>query len=239
MASRLAISSLRAAARPRAVTSIPVIYTRSMANTSQPPPPEERASEIINKLPSSPNLLTKTGSAILGTGLAAAAISQELYVINEETIVLVASVIVFTYIAKVMREPYREWAEGHISRIKNVLASSRGEHTQAVQQRIDSVAQMKDVGSLTQALFSLSKETAKLEAETFVQQQKVAVTSEVKAVLDSWVRHEQQLKESEQAELTKAVIDKVLASIKEEKIQREILVSSIAEVEQLVKSKAI
>ncbi|KIL69049.1 hypothetical protein M378DRAFT_157284 [Amanita muscaria Koide BX008] len=240
MSARIAINSLRAAARPRAVAALPqAIHARSMASSSNPPPPAERASEIVNKLPSSPNLITKTGTALLGTGLAAAAISQELYVVNEESIILIASVIVFTYIAKVMREPYREWAEGHINRIKNVLGSARSEHTQAVKHRIDSVAQMKDVTNLTQGLFSLSKETAKLEAETFVQKQKVAVASEVKAVLDSWVRYEQQLKESEQAELTKTVIDHVLASIKDEKVQREILLNSVVEVEQLVKSKVI
>jgi len=43
------------------------------------------------------------------------------------------------------------------------------------------------------------------------------MASEVKAVLDSWVRYEQQLKESEQAELTKTVIEKVLTSLKDEK----------------------
>jgi F-type H+-transporting ATPase subunit b len=46
-------------------------------------------------------LITKTGTALLVTGAAATAISQELYVVNEETIVLVASLIVFTYIGKV------------------------------------------------------------------------------------------------------------------------------------------
>ncbi|KAF8637494.1 hypothetical protein AX17_002798 [Amanita inopinata Kibby_2008] len=240
MASRIAVNSLRAAARPRALASLPQsVHARSMASSSNPPPPSERASEIINKLPSSPSLITKTGTAVLGTGLIAAAISQELYVVNEESIILLASVIVFTYIGKVMREPYREWAEGHIQRIKNILGSARAEHSQAVKDRIDSVAQMKDVTSLTQDLFTLSKETAKLESQAFVQQQKVAVAAEVKAVLDSWVRYEQQLKESEQAELTKSVVDKVLASIKDEKTQREVLVSAVAEVEQLVKSKSI
>ena len=68
---------------------------------TNPPPPSERASEIIEKLPSSPNLITKTGTALLGVGAAATAISQELYVVNEETIVLIASIIVFTYIGKV------------------------------------------------------------------------------------------------------------------------------------------
>ncbi|KAF8888120.1 hypothetical protein BD779DRAFT_479116 [Infundibulicybe gibba] len=236
MASRLAINSLRAATRPRVAA---VALPQSIHASSNPPPPAERASEIVNKLPSSPNLITKTGTAILGSGLIAAAISQELYVVNEETILLVGSIILFTYIGKIAREPYRNWAEGHIQRIRGVLEGARAEHTQAVKDRIDSVGQMKDVVSLTQALFALSKETANLESEAFVQKQKVAVAAEVKAVLDSWVRYEQQMKESEQAELTKNVIGNVLANIKDEKTQREILISAVAEVEQLVKSKAV
>lgn len=43
------------------------------------PSPEQKASEIINKVPST-SLWTKTGGIILGTGLTAAAISNELYV---------------------------------------------------------------------------------------------------------------------------------------------------------------
>ncbi|KAF7431106.1 atp4 subunit B of the stator stalk of mitochondrial F1F0 ATP synthase [Pleurotus ostreatus] len=236
MAGRIALNSLKVAARPRLFAAP---HVRSLATSSNPPPPAERASEIINKLPSSPNLITKTGTAVLGTGLVATAISQELYVLNEESLILAGSLILFTYIAKVIREPYKEWAETQIGRIRDILASARAEHTQTVKDRIDSVNQMKDVVSLTEGLFALSKETAQLESEVFVQKQKVALASEVKSVLDSWVRYEQQLKESEQADLTKTIIEKVLASLKDEKTQRDILLSSIAEVEQLVKSKAI
>ncbi|KAF8806803.1 hypothetical protein BYT27DRAFT_7233610 [Phlegmacium glaucopus] len=240
MVSRIAVSSLRAAARPRPralVAAIPSIYARSMA--TNPPPPAERASEIIEKLPSSPSLITKTGTALLGTGLIAAAISQELYVVNEESIVLLASLIMFTYIGKIIREPYSQWADGHINRIKKILNDARAEHTGVVKERIESVGQMKDVVSITQALFALSKETAKLESENFVQQQKIAVAGELKSVLDSWVRYEQQVKESEQADLTKSVIEKVVASLKDDKTQRDILASAVAEIEQLVKAKAI
>jgi F-type H+-transporting ATPase subunit b len=112
---------------------------------------------------------------------------------------------------------------------------------------------MKDVVSITQALFSLSKvinilplpadvsfihifnhqqETAKLESENYVRQQKITVASELKSVLDSWVRYEQQVKEREQADLTKAVVDKVIASLKDEKVQRDILVNAVAEIER-------
>ena len=76
------------------------------------------------------------------------------------------------------------------------------------------------------------QETARLENEAFVQKQKVALASEVKAVLDSWVRFEQQAKESEQAELVKTVIDNVLKSIRDEKTQKDILVGAVAEVER-------
>lgn len=56
-----------------------------------------------------------------------------------------------------LKEPYSQWAEGHIQRIKKVLNDARAEHTGAVQERIDSVGQMKDVVSVTEALFALSK----------------------------------------------------------------------------------
>lgn len=58
------------------------------------------------------------------------------------------------------------------------------------------------------------------------------MASEVKAVLDSWARYEQQVKESEQADLTKNVIASVLASMKDEKTQRDILLSAVVEVER-------
>src|ERR1700735_4664721 len=71
------------------------------SSSSNPPPPAERAAEIVDKLPSHPNLITKTGTAILGSGLLATAISQELYVFNEETVIAVGYLILFAYIAKV------------------------------------------------------------------------------------------------------------------------------------------
>ncbi|KAI0923559.1 hypothetical protein AcW1_006480 [Taiwanofungus camphoratus] len=242
MASRIAVNSLRASAskvRPQMVAAPWAIQARGMASSSNPPPPAERASELINKLPSSPGLITKTGTVVLGTGLLATAISQELYVVNEETVIAAGFFILLTFIAKSIREPYRDWAEGHIQRIKGILEQSRAEHTQVVKDRIQSVEQMKDVVSITEGLFALSKETAQLESQAFVQRQRVALATEVKAVLDSWVRHEQQQKENEQAELAKTIIENVMKSIRDEKTQRDILTSAVAEVEQLVKSKAI
>ncbi|KAH8110806.1 hypothetical protein DFH11DRAFT_1513804 [Phellopilus nigrolimitatus] len=198
-------------------------------------PPSERASAIINSVPSS-SIVSKTGTIVLGTGVMAAAISQELYVVNEETVILAGFAILATYIAKIIREPYKNWAEGHISKIRGILNGARAEHTEAVKERIQSVEQMKDVVSITEGLFALSKETAQLESAAFVQRQRVALASELKTVLDSWVRYEQQAKESEQAELAKTVIDSVLKGLSDEKTQREILAGAVAEVERECRS---
>ena len=65
-----------------------------------------------------------------------------------------------------------------------------------------------------------------------MRQQKVALASELKSVLDSWVRYEQQAKESEQAELAKTIMDKVLSTIKDERTQRDILNSALNEMER-------
>ncbi|CAG7847976.1 ATP synthase subunit 4, mitochondrial Flags: Precursor [Serendipita indica DSM 11827] len=201
-------------------------------------PPAERASELIESVPAS-NIVSKTGAIVLGTGLAATAISQELYVVNEETVILAGFAILATIIARSAHGPYSEWARGQIDKIKGILNQSRAEHTQAVKDRINSVEQMKDVVGLTKGLFALSKETVQLEAEIFEQRQRVAMAAELKSVLDSWVRYEQQAKEAEQAELAKSVIDKVLKSLSDERAQKDILLSAVTEVEQLVKNKAI
>jgi len=63
-------------------------------------PPSECAFEIINALPSSSNLITKTGMPILSTRLIATAMSQELYFMNEETTVA-AGIFILAYFAKV------------------------------------------------------------------------------------------------------------------------------------------
>ena len=70
-------------------------------STNNQQPPAERAAELVDKLPSSPNLITKTGSVVLGTGLLATAISQELYVVNEETVIAAGFFVLLTFIAKV------------------------------------------------------------------------------------------------------------------------------------------
>ncbi|KAL1411872.1 atp4 subunit B of the stator stalk of mitochondrial F1F0 ATP synthase [Vanrija albida] len=236
MASRLALRNLRSAARPAFVA--PRAIASQVRFASSQPTPDEKAAEIINAVPST-SLFTKTSGIILGVGVTAAAVSTEIYVANEETVLAAAFLIIFTAIAKNIGAPYTSWANAHIEKIKSVLNSARSEHTQAVTQRIDSVNQLKDVVPLTQQLYKVAKETNELEHSNFLLAQEAAVKHELKAVLDSWVRYEQQQREAEQTALVKSVTASIAAELEKPAFKKQLLEEALAQVEQIAKSKEI
>lgn len=86
---------------------------RSLEAAKQQPSPEAKASSIIDSLPGN-SLLAKTGYITVGTGLSAVAISKELYVANEETVILAGFLVFATLVGKAIAKPYGQWADGQI-----------------------------------------------------------------------------------------------------------------------------
>lgn len=86
--------------------------------------------------------------------------------------------------------------------------------------------------SLTRA-FLFPQETAKLEAQAYELEQKTALAAEAKAVLDSWVRYEGQVKQRQQKELAESIIAKVQKELENPKVLQQILVQSVADVESM------
>lgn len=123
---------------------------------SNVPSPQDKAKSILDSLPGS-NLLSKTAILSAGAGVSIAAISNELYVVNEESIVLLCLLTVYTGIAMYGGPAYKEWAEGQNDKIKNILNAARKDHTEAVTQRIDSVKDLGGVIDITKSLFEVSK----------------------------------------------------------------------------------
>ena len=76
-----------------------------------------------------------------------------------------------------------------------------------------------------------SKQTAKLEAEAFELEQKANIAAEAKAVLDSWVRYEGQVKARQQKELAESVIGKIVKELENPKVLKQILDQAVADVE--------
>ncbi|KAF9577175.1 atp4 subunit B of the stator stalk of mitochondrial F1F0 ATP synthase [Lunasporangiospora selenospora] len=232
----LSKSSSVAAVRPmlaaqRSTASVAIRHMATSAEEKQVSP-EAKAQTIIDSLPGN-SLVSKTGFVTALAGAATYLISKEIYVFNEESLVLLAFAVTFGGIVKSARQPFNEWADGHINKIRTVLQKAREDHKIAVSDRIEQVGQMKDVVDVTKALYALSKDTAKLEAEAFELKQKTAISAEAKAVLDSWVRYEASVREREQSKLAAYLIEKIKADLQDPKLQSQILSESISQVEKI------
>lgn len=75
------------------------------------------------------------------------------------------------------------------------------------------------------------QETAQLEAKAFELEQSTTLTAEAKAVLDSWVRYEGQVKQRQQKELAESIIAKIQKELENPKVLQQILNQSVADVE--------
>lgn len=172
----------------------------------------------------------------MGTGLVTLAISKELYVLNEEVLLVISFASIATILYRAFKKPVNEWAEEQIGRVNNILRKAREDHKNAVQERIETVGQLGDIVDITKALFAMSKEIASLEAEAFELKQKAAAAAEVKAVLDSWVRYEASLREREQKALSSYVIERVKKQLENPKVQQEILDQSLNDLEKIIRA---
>lgn len=118
--------------------------------------PKKKAQSILDALPGN-SLVSKTATLSAAAGLSIAAISNELYVMNEETVAAFCLLSVFTAAAKYGGPMYREWAEGQVQKHKDILNAARADHTNAVKQRMDNVQELAGVVDVTKQLFAVSK----------------------------------------------------------------------------------
>jgi len=249
MASRLARGAVGATAllRPAAhrtllptagLTSLTLLRAASSSPSNVPAQdPKTKAQSIIDALPGN-SLVSKTAILSSATGLSIYALSNEYYVFNEETVVAFCLLCVWGAILKYGGPMYSQWAAGQSDNIRGILNAARVDHTQAVHTRIENVKQMSGVVDVTKSLFEVSKETAKLEAQAYELDQATSLAAEAKAVLDSWVRYEGQVKQRQQKELAESIIAKVQRELENPKALQQLLQQAVADVEKIVSSKA-
>jgi F-type H+-transporting ATPase subunit b len=102
-------------------------------------------------------LISKTAILSSAAGVSIYAISNEYYVVNDETIVAICLLSIWAAVFKYGGPLYSEWADGQINKIKNILNAARADHTDAVKNRIESVTQLSSVVDITKTLFEVSK----------------------------------------------------------------------------------
>ena len=85
-------------------------YSDSAYRLTSEPTPETRAASILDALPGN-SFVSKTTWVTLGAGLTAFTVSNELYVANDETVILGGFLVFLTLIARSLSKPYTEWAD--------------------------------------------------------------------------------------------------------------------------------
>jgi F-type H+-transporting ATPase subunit b len=178
-------------------------------------------------------LISKTGFITIATAALATAVSKELYIFNDESVILICSAILVYLITSLGGAPYSAFVASVQQQHSHVLNSARAEHKQAVQERIDSVGQMRNVVDITKDLFEVSKDTAKVEAEVFELQQKVDFAAEAKSVLDSWVRYEANQRQREQKQMADTITAKIRDELRNPRLQQQLLTQAINDVESM------
>lgn len=118
--------------------------------------PKVKAQSLLSALPGN-SLVSKTAMLSTATGISVVAISNELYVMNEETVIAFCLLSVFAAAIKYCGPAYGEWAQGQVEKHKEILNTARADHTNAVMQRINSVKQLSGAVEVTKQLFAISK----------------------------------------------------------------------------------
>ena len=118
--------------------------------------PKTKAQSIVDALPGN-SLVSKTAILSAGAGLSIAAISNELYVMNEETVAAFCLLSVFYGAFKYLGPVHNAWADAQIQKQKDILNAARADHAKAVTQRIEDVKPLSEVVQITKQLFEVSK----------------------------------------------------------------------------------
>lgn len=157
----LGAARLRPSLSQRTIPSLTSLTAVRGASSSNVPTedPKTKAQSIIDSLPGS-SLISKTAILSSAAGLSIYAISNEYYVVNEETVVAFCLLSVLGAVIKYGGPMYKEWAQAQNEKIKGILNAARADHTKAVKARMDNVQQMSEVVDITKGLFAVSKVSA-------------------------------------------------------------------------------
>jgi F-type H+-transporting ATPase subunit b len=131
--------------------------TSSRFNSSVPQEdPKTKAQSIIDALPGN-SLVSKAAILSAGAGVSVAAISNEIYVLNEESIVAFCLLTVWWSVFHYGGPSFTSWAESQHEKMAGVLNAARKNHTDSVKERIENVKELSGVIDITKSLFEVSK----------------------------------------------------------------------------------
>ena len=203
---------------------------RVIRTASKQVDPKVRADELLNKLPSN-NYLRNTTTLTLLASASAFAISKELYVYNEESILMAAFLTTAVLLFKQVKPIYSESFEAYSNNMKKVLNDARAQHSKLVKTQYEESSKLSDITAETKSLFALSKELIALQKEEYELKQRIELTTQVKQKLDAWHRFTQSQKESEKQRMLDQVLSRINSELSKKDVQQQLFTQALRDLD--------
>jgi len=101
--------------------------------------------------------VSKAAILSAGAGVSVAAISNEIYVVNEETVVAFCLLVVWWSVFHYGGPALNSYAQSQHEKMLSILNTARKNHTDSVKDRIENVQELTGVIDITKNLFEVSK----------------------------------------------------------------------------------
>ncbi len=165
----------------------------------------------------------KAAYATLTGGLMAFLVANNIYIPNDETLILAAFTIVVRTLYVKLSGPLSDMIEAGINDVKAKMTSSRQVELQALEVEIADLEQFRDYSSVTEDLFKTRFANILLEAEYAELVERAKFFSVTKAQLDDAIRKYSEKKAREHREKINAIMAGVLKELQDPKLQSVIL----------------
>lgn len=179
------------------------------------------------------SLTKKSAYATLGGGLTAFLVSQGIYIPNEETLILVAFLIMARLAYVKLASPIGSMLQDYITELQAKMSSSAKQELAELERAIANMEEYKDNPEVVAAYFETCRENIVMEAELTEVQQRLTFLGSVKAKLDERVRRENERLAAERKAKQEALMKALLEELKKPKVQEAILKKCIADLGKL------
>jgi F-type H+-transporting ATPase subunit b len=210
--------------------SQPQSQTQSQSQTQ--PQTQSKLRALINLIPGE-SAIGKLGYTAVGGGLATFLISQELYIPNDETLVLVAFALATRALYTRLSGPLSAYLDTSIGEIRAKWLASSISEKDSLAERLADMQLFRDAPAVAAAHFATCQENLTMQAEldSLLATQKFIQAVQFK--LDDAVRKEREKAAQERRARVEALVVGVQEALKDPKVQDAILKKCLVDLERM------
>lgn len=196
-----------------------------------------RAQQILQYFPGS-TLARKATYATITSGLTAFFVANGIYIPNDETLILVAFIIVSRVLYVKLGTPVAALIDGAIDEVRARLAASRSHQLKDATMEIDKLEDLRDFALINESLLQTKSENVVLEAQLAELQERSKFLAGIKTQLDERVRRASEERVAQRRALVDAIMAGVMKELKDPTMQERILKKSIVDLQKVTLASA-